>query len=301
MNANNYDLPDGDPSGDRPSPHTGTSRRWPWAAALVALAVAAVAGGVAVAGNMGPASPAPAAASTATMVAPTASAALTPPPSAAASATAEPPSPTTATPVSVTPSASTAPASDGAVSEEVANGRYVSAAAGVSFTLPDRWTVEESTNQNPGYPGSGITIFNEARMQVAALYHGATGAVGGACPSGNYKMTELDTAPALDTPWAKAMGVRFSYRVLDMRPGGGAFDYQIGLVDRSSGEINDSCLMYSFVAGAPKGTLIFADRSYQSQRNDDPVFNSMAEAKDYMRSPDYRKLKAMIVSLQMQD
>ena len=59
--------------------------------------------------------------------------------------------------------------------------------------------------------------------------------------------------------------------------------------------------MYSFVSGAPKGTLIFADRSFQSQRNDDPVFNSMAEAKDYMRSPDYRKLKAMIVSLQMQD
>ena len=56
------------------------------------------------------------------------------------------PSPTTATPVSVTPSASTAPATDGAVSG-VANGRYVSASAGVSFTLPDRWTVEESTDR----------------------------------------------------------------------------------------------------------------------------------------------------------
>ena len=247
---------------------------------------------------MGSANPAPAAASTATMAAPTASAAT--PPSAAASATAESPSPTTATTVSVTPSASTAPATDGAVSE-VANGRYVSAAAGVSFTLPDRWTVEESTDRPADYPGTKIIVFNEARMQVAELYHGATGGVGGACPAGTYKMTELDTAPALDTPWAKAMGVRFSYRVLDMRASGGAFDYQIGLVDKSSGEIQDGCLMYSFVSGAPKGTLIFADRSFQSQRNDDPVFNSMAEAKDYMRSPDYRKLKAMIVSLQMQD
>ncbi|KQN86343.1 hypothetical protein [Arthrobacter sp. Leaf69] len=288
MDSHNLDLPDTDSYDEELSTGNRARRRWPLAAAVVIVALAAVAGGVAVAGNFRSADPAPAAAPTATMVAPTASASPT-----------VTPSPTTATPVSVTPSASTAPATDGAVSE-VANGRYVSAAAGVSFTLPDRWTVEESTNQNPGYPGSGITIFNEARMQVAALYHGATGAVGGACPSGNYKMTELDTAQALDTPWAKAMGVRFSYRVLDMRASGGAFHYQIGLVDKNSGEIKDSCLMYSFVAGAPKGTLIFADRSYQSQKNDDPIFNSLAEAKDYMRSPDYRKLKAMIVSLRMQ-
>ncbi|RKR13948.1 hypothetical protein [Arthrobacter oryzae] len=289
MDSNNYDLPGEDSSSDGPSTNTGARRRWPWAAALVALALAAVGGGIAVAGNMGAAKPAPAAASSATMVAPTASAALT-----------TTPSPTTATPVSVTSSASTAPATEGTASGN-ANGRYVSAAAGVSFALPDRWTVEESANQNPGYPGTGITIFNEARMQVAALYHGATGAVGGACPAGTYKMTELDTAPALDTPWAKAMGVRFSFRVLDMRANGGAFKYQIGLVDKNSGEVKDSCLMYSFVAGAPKGTLIFADRSSQGRGNDEPIFNSLAEAKDYMRSPDYRKLKAMIVSLQMQD
>lgn len=288
MDSHNLDLPDADSYDEELSTDNRARRRWPLAAAVVILALAAVAGGVAVAGNFRSAGPAPAAAPTATMMAPTASASLT-----------TTPSPTTATPVSVPPSASTAPATEGAASE-AANGRYVSASAGVSFTLPERWTVEESTDRPADYPGTKVIVFNEARMQVAELYHGATGGVGGACGAGTYKMTELDTAPALNTPWAKASGVRFSYRVLDMRASGGAFDYQIGLVDKNSGEIKDSCLMYSFVAGAPKGTLIFADRSYQSQTNDDPIFNSMAEAKDYMQSPDYRKLKAMIVSLQMQ-
>ncbi len=291
MKSNHHDLPGTDPYDEEPSSETRARRRWPWAAAVVALALAAVGGGIAVAGNMGAAKPVPAAASTASTAAVTA-------PAASAAVTTSP-SPITATPVAVTPSASTAPATDGAVSG-VTNGRYVSASAGVSFNLPDRWTVEESTDRPAAYPGTKIIVFNEARMQVAELYHGATGGVGGACGPGPYKMTELDTAPALDTPWAKARGTRFSYRVLDMRADGGAFDYQVGLVDNVSGQLKDSCMMFSFVSGAPKGTLSFADRTSQSQRHDDPIFNSLAEAKDYMRTPEYKKLKAMILSLQMQ-
>jgi hypothetical protein len=293
MNSNNHDLPGRDPWDEEPSKDARSHRRWPWAAAVVALAVAAVAGGVAVAGNMGSVDRTPAAASAA-VTTPTASTALM----ATPSPTTE--TPTTETPVAVTPSATTAPATEGSVGG-VTNGRYVNASAGVSFNLPDRWTVEQLKGGSAEYPGTKIIVFNEARMQVAELYHGATGGVGGACGPGPYKMTELDTAPALDTPWAKARGVRFSYRVLDMRTDGGAFDYQVGLVDNVSGEVKDSCLMFSFVSGAPKGTLSFADRTYQSQRNDDPIFNSLAEAKDYMRTPEYMKLKAMILSLQMQD
>lgn len=288
MDSSKHDLTGGESYDDEQPAVNGTRRRWPLAAAVVIVALAAVAGGVAVAGNFRSAGPAPAAAPTATMMAPTASASLT-----------TTPSPTTATPVSVPPSASTAPATEGAASE-AANGRYVSASAGVSFTLPERWTVEESTDRPAEFPGTKIIVFNEARMQVAELYHGATGAVGGACGPGPYKMTELDTAPALDTPWAQASGVRFSYRVLDMRADGGAFDYQVGLVDNVTGQVKDSCKMFSFVSGAPKGTLSFADRTFQSQRNDDPIFNSLAEAKDFMRSPEYKKLKAMILSLRMQ-
>ncbi|QDY91449.1 hypothetical protein E7Y32_15435 [Arthrobacter sp. UKPF54-2] len=290
MGSDNHDFPDGDPYDEEESTDTVARRRWPLAVALVVVALAVVGGGIAVAANMGAAKPAPSAASTATEAAATASAA----------ATTATPSPATAAPVAVTPSATSAPATDGTVSG-VTNGRYVSASAGVSFNLPDRWTVEESTDRPADYPGTKIIVFNEARMQVAELYHGATGGVGGACGPGPYKMTELDTAPALDTPWAKARGVHFSYRVLDMRADGGAFDYQVGLVDNVSGQVKDSCMMFSFVSGAPKGTLSFADRTYQSQRNDDPIFNSLAEAEDYMRTPEYKKLKAMIVSLKMQD
>jgi hypothetical protein len=293
MGTNDHDFPDGEPYDEEEPTDTGARRRWPVAVAVVALALAVVGGGIAVASNMGAAKPAPAAASTAAVTEPTAT--------AAASTTT--PSPTTATPVAVTPSAAaTAPATDGTASA-VTNGRYVSASAGVSFTLPDRWTVEESTDGAAEHPGTKIIVFNEARMQVAELYHGATGAtagVGGACGPGPYKMTELDTAPALDTPWAQARGVRFSYRVLDMRADGGAFDYQVGLVDNASGQVTDSCKMFSFVSGAPKGTLSFADRTYQSHTNDDPIFNSLAEAEDYMRTPAYKKLKDMILSLKMQ-
>lgn len=290
MNANNQDYPDGELF-DEDSSNSGGRRRWPWAVAIVVLALAAVGGGIAVAANMRSTDPAPAAASTASVVAPTASREPTTPPSTlTATSAAATPSPSSATATHATDTATAA----------VVNGRYVSPSAGVSFQLPDRWTAEESTDRPAGYPGTSIIVFNEARMQVAELYHGVTGGVGGACGPGPYKMTELDSAPALDAPWAKAQGVRFSFRVLDMRADGGAFDYQVGLVDKVSGQIKDSCLMYSFASGAPKGTLAFADRTHQSPGHDDPIFNTMAEAKDYLKSPEYKKLKAMILSLQMQ-
>jgi hypothetical protein len=221
-------------------------------------------------------------------------------PTASMSPTTEPSSAASVSPSaqpSVLPSSQ---ASEGAAAATTA-GRYVSASAGVSFDLPAGWTAEESTVRPAGYPGTRIVVFNEARMQAAELYHGTAGGVGGACGPGPYKMTELDTAPALNKPWATAAGVRFSYRVLDMRADGGGFDYQIGLVDNASGELRDTCLMYSVVAGAPQGTLSFANRAAQSPRHDDPVFNSMDEAKNYLLTPEYRKLKAMILSLDMQN
>ena len=59
MGSSRHDIPDGDLyEEERPSINVAPRRRWPWAAAVVALAVAAVAGGIAVAGNMGSAEPA---------------------------------------------------------------------------------------------------------------------------------------------------------------------------------------------------------------------------------------------------
>lgn len=266
---------------DSAAPET-TRRRWPWVVAIAATAVAAATAGVLVVGNLN-SDPAGTAGG---VTSPTVSTSVTTEPSRAPS---------------VSPSVQpTSPAPKGTAPGTTA-GRYVSASAGASFDLPDGWTVEESTVRPVDYPGTRIIVFNEAKTQVAELYHGATAGVGGACGPGPYTMTELDTAPALDNPWATAAGVRFSYRVLDMRADGGAFDYQIGLVDNASGQLKDTCLMYSFVAGAPKGTLSFADRAAQNTALGDPSFNSMAEAKDYMLTPGYRKLKAMILSLEMQD
>lgn len=263
-------------------------RGWPWVVAILATAAAAGTAGVLVAGNLAPA-PEPAEPAGA-VAAPTASASLATEPGRAPSAG----------PGSQPSAQATPPATEGTAAAPTA-GRYVSASAGASFELPEGWTAEEATVGSGDSQGTRIIVFNEARMQAAELYHGAGGGVGGACGPGPYPMTELDTAAVVDSQWAAAAGVRFSYRVLDMRAGGGAFDYQIGLVDSVSGQLKDSCLMYSFVAGAPQGTLSFADRAAQSPAHDDPIFNSMAEAKDHMLTPAYRKLKAMILSLEIKD
>jgi hypothetical protein len=219
-------------------------------------------------------------------------------PTASASTAAATPAPVTP----VTASAPAAPATAAAATAAVptASARFVSDSAGASFDLPSGWTAEESTDRPEGYPGTEISVRDGAGKKVADFYHGTAGGVGGACGPGPYTMYELDSAPALaNRPWALAAGVRFSYRVLDVRSAGGAFDFQLGLVDATTGQLQDSCLMYSFVAGAPQGTLSFADRTFQNGTGGDPAFASLEEAKAYMMTPEYRKLKAMITSLRV--
>lgn len=175
---------------------------------------------------------------------------------------------------------------------------YVSAAADASFKLPVGWTAQEVPAGTPDFPAAGVEVSDETGKKVASLYHGAGGGLGGACGPETYKATELDSGtPALTEQWAFAAGVRFSYRVLDQTSVGKGFSYQVGLVDKSSGQLSDSCLMYSVVSGTPRGTLSFADRASKSP--DEPVFQSMAEAKAYMETPEYNKLKNMILSLKM--
>ncbi|BAS12957.1 hypothetical protein AHiyo8_12600 [Arthrobacter sp. Hiyo8] len=55
--------------------------------------------------------------------------------------------------------------------------------------------------------------------------------------------------------------------------------------------------MYSFVAGAPKGTLSFATDGPQALGA--RTFSTMAEATQYLQTPEYQKLKRMITSLQL--
>jgi hypothetical protein len=55
--------------------------------------------------------------------------------------------------------------------------------------------------------------------------------------------------------------------------------------------------MYTVVSGIPRGMLSFADRAVHEAG--EPRFASMAEARAYMQTPEYQKLKAMIQSLQI--
>ena len=174
-------------------------RRWPWVVAIAATAVAAATAGVLVAGSLGsgPAGTAGAVTAPAASAPPATEPGRAPSVNPSVQPTVQPTSP------------ATSPATKGTVAGPTA-GRYNSAPAGVSFDLPDGWTAEESTAGSGGNPGTRIIVFNEARMQVAELYHGAGGGVGGACGPGPYPITELDTAAVVDSQWAAAAGVRFS-------------------------------------------------------------------------------------------
>ena len=176
--------------------------------------------------------------------------------------------------------------------------RFTSEDGKASFVLPEGWTAKDVPVGTPGYPGSGITVSDESGKAVASFQHGAAGGLGGACTAGAYKITELDSgASSLTAPWAVERGVRYSYRVMDKTSLGKGFSYQLGLVDKDSGSDKDNCLMYTVVTGTPTGILSFADRAVQDPA--EPTFASMGEARAYVETPVYKKLKAMIQSLKI--
>jgi hypothetical protein len=178
------------------------------------------------------------------------------------------------------------------------NPRFVSQDGQASFVLPEGWTAKDVPVGTPDYPGSGIAVSDDAGKAVARFQHVAAGGLGGACNDGKFKITELDSgASSLTADWAVGRAVRFSYRVMDKTPLGQGFSYQLGLVDKSSGGTADSCLMYTLVTGTPRGILSFADRAVQDAA--EPTFASMAEARAYLETPGYKKLKAMIQSLKI--
>lgn len=175
--------------------------------------------------------------------------------------------------------------------------RFVSQDGNASFILPEGWTAKDVPAGTPDYPASSISVSDETGKTVASFRHGTAGGLGGACTEA-YPITELDSASSsLTADWAVQLGVRFSYRVMDQTSVGKGFTYQLGLVDRSSGGTQSSCLMYTVVSGAPQGMLSFADRAVQDTA--EPQFDSMAEARAYMQTPEYQKLKVMIQSLQI--
>lgn len=181
--------------------------------------------------------------------------------------------------------------------QTASSARFVSQDGNASFVLPEGWTAKDVPAGTPDYPASGVSVSDETGKTVAKFRHGTAGGLGGACTEA-YTITELDSASSSLTPdWAVQRGVRFSYRVMDQTSVGKGFTYQLGLVDRSSGGTQSSCLMYTVVSGTPQGMLSFADRAVQEPA--EPHFASMAEARAYMEAPEYQKLKAMIQSLEI--
>ncbi|MHA7221030.1 hypothetical protein ACX80S_01650 [Arthrobacter sp. RHLT1-20] len=294
MGSGSHDIPGRDPYGEEPSNDAGARRRWPWAVAVVALAVAAVAGGVVVAGTMGSADQAPAAGSTAGVMAPTASAPLT-----------TTPSPSFATSASVPPSASatsaraTPPPSTGAWQT------FTSADAKVSFDYPGSWSVSAPA----GAAGSGdvdVDVADESAVVVASLHLGPYGGLGGAC-QGAVPYTVLDLVE-VDLPFQPAKGSvtpRFAFRALQET---GRVTASYGLTSTPAGQDGTTCMFYNVVNGPPESPMYsFAD-AFQVRvggpeevpnRKGAKTFPSMDAARAYMQTPEYANAKRMITSLKI--
>jgi hypothetical protein len=293
MGSSNHDIPDGDPYEEEwPPNNAAPRRRWPWAAAVVALAVAAAAGGVAVAGNMGSAKPAR---STAEVMAPTASAAVTTAPSPTVATSA--PVPASATPA--TSAAATPPPDPGVW-------RTFSSTDGrVSFDYPGSWSVSTPA----GAAGSGdvdVDVSDEAGMVVASLHLGPAGGLGGAC-QGAVPYTVLDSVE-VDLPYQPSKGSvtpRFAFRALQETD---RVTASYGLTSTPAGQGGTTCMFYNMVNGPAETPMYtFAD-AFQVRAGDPEVvpnrkgakaFPSMDAARAYMETPEYVNAKRMISSLKI--
>jgi hypothetical protein len=301
MENNKYDagatgLRDAGPAefSDEGTAHTRPGhRRWPWVAAVLALAVAAVAGGVAVAGNMGPAEPAPAAVSTGAVVAPTASGAIT-----------TTPSPTVATSVPVPASA---PATSGTPTQPSSGvwRTFASADSKVSFDYPGSWSVAPAAGAS-GYAGTAVDVADESGAVVASMSSGPGGGLGGAC-QGQVPYTVLDTVE-VDLPHQPSKGSvtpRFVFRALQEADHVTA---SYGLTNSLAGQNGTTCMFYNVVTGpADPPMYSFADAFQVNAGGSEQIpnhkgaktFPSMDAARAYMQTPEYLNAKRMITSLKI--
>ncbi|MDQ0756844.1 hypothetical protein [Arthrobacter sp. B3I4] len=300
MDSHKLDLPGEDANGDeaydnQPSGGSSTRRRWPWAVAGVAIALAAVGGGVALAGNMRSSDPAPAAASSPAGTAPATSAAI-------ATTT---PSSTITTPPAVTPTAS---ATSAAASPSPSAGTwqtFTSADGKVTFNYPAAW----HASQAAGDTGSvDVDVADEAGVVVASLHSGPTGGLGGAC-EGPVPYTVLDSVE-LDLPYQPTKGSitpRFTFRALQETD---HVTTSYGLTSFAAGQNGTAC-MFNNAVSAPVGSPLFsfADTFQVTAGMTDETANhkgakkfpSLDAARAYMQTPEYLNAKRMITSLKVSE
>jgi len=266
-----------------------------WAAAVVVLALAAVAGGVALAGTMGSGKPVPAAASTAAVGSPTASAGLSTTTTA----------PTAAPSVPATPPAVNAsdPATAAAAAADWKT--FTSADSRASFEYPAVWRVSPTPGSS-AYAGTALDVADEAGVVVASLTFGPAGGLGGAC-QGAVPYTVLDTVE-VNLPYQASKGSvtpRFVFRALQEADHVTA---SYGLTNSPAGQNGTTCMFYNVVTGpADPPSYSFAD-AFQVRVGDTQqtparkgvkTFSSMDAARAYMQTPEYLNAKRMITSLKI--
>ena len=263
-------------------------RRRARVAGVVTLAAAAVTAGVLVATNLGPLASAPAPAGT---VVPS------------ATETAGPATPTpTATP-SATPSATATPAPT-RTAAAVSWTTFTDATGQATFEHPLGWTVSQTPQTIDGGSYNIVEVKNTAGKTMATLrlVYDATG--GPVCPDPKPYQT-LDSV-IVDIP-QKAAKLRehpqgpsaFVFRVIQ----GDKVYGSLALTDGDLAPQTTTCGLYNGILGPDNVPFAqFGDTVWLTADGKDAplTFDSVAEAKAYMGTQEYKNLKRMLVSLALQ-
>ncbi|MCB5294908.1 hypothetical protein [Arthrobacter sp. SO3] len=245
-------------------------------AGALTIAVAAVAAGVLVATNLGALTTAPepagSVAATETTAAASPSATPTPTPSATPSATPAPP---------------------------VAWTTFTDSTGQATFEHPADWTVTET----PAAAGlekwtSDITVTDATGKQLARL-RAIPQASGTSVPAVPYQTLDAVT---LDIPQATAGApsgpTRFTFRVLE-----GAAVFGSLTIDSSGMPASGTASQLLSSIRTPDGVpaMTFGTGQFLTADGSDTQlkFTSLAEAKAYMASPEYRDIKRMLISLEL--
>ncbi|MET4096494.1 hypothetical protein [Arthrobacter sp. UYCu712] len=261
-----------------------TRRRWPRVAVFVAIAAAAVTGGMLAAGNLGSA-PGPAD-----------SAGGVTPPTAFASMTVTP------TP-SVAPSVSV-PAPAAALAGEWRT--FTSAGGKVTFEYPAAWNVASP----PGAAGAAavdVDVSDAAGTVVASLHYGPAGGIGGACenPVPYSVLDSMELQLPYNPAAAGTITPRFTFRALQ-EPASVTASY--GITSSAAGRDGKTCMFYNVVSGPAESPLYsFADAfqvnaggtAENGNRKGAKSFGSLDEARAYMQTSEYLNAKRMITSLKI--
>ncbi|MFD5278916.1 hypothetical protein ACFWIX_15335 [Pseudarthrobacter sp. NPDC058362] len=176
--------------------------------------------------------------------------------------------------------------------------RYSNQSAGVAFDLPPGWAVIEHSVDGAA-PSVRLDVQNEQGAKVASMIHAQPGGLGGACGPEAVPLLTLDSAP-VTVPYRAAEGAaapEFSYRVLNGTGSGLGVNGSVGL-SQPDQQASAACMYYNTVS-SPVGTLSFASQFQVNLGGEGMVFASVAEAKAYVATGEYARLKRMMVSLDL--